>query len=941
MMSTFVAGRAGRAGLLGSLALLLFVLAATGCDALISPQHRLERARTYLSEGKWGRAAIELRKVVQADAGNAQAWLLLAQLSLDAADAGDAANAIAHAAKAGASAAELDPLRARAWLAVGQPQALIDAAAHHALDLPEPDRSVALARAYNELRQPDRALALLAPVLAAHPRLTDARLTEAEALAREGRAPDALREIDTAILDDPHAYSAPLLKGRILEGLGQFAAAEQALADAVREMKPGAQLSDRASALIALTDARLAQGKVDAATQSEAPLAKLLPDAPAVELLSARVKLAHHDSQGGIADLERAVQRAPDFLQARVVLGAAQLASGNLEQARLQLEQVVQQAPGNREARKLLASVRLKLGQPEEALRVLTPALAAGGADDPQLLSLLSAAERRVGDSKGVTEALERTAQAHPQDRNVKLDLAAAYLTAGRAKDALSILQGIPEDSQSPTGAGELRRDALLVRALTAARGPSAAAALVDKLLAAHPRDRGMLDFAASYYASAGELDHARVLLRVALAANPRDVTTLLALARVDAAAGDEAQAESALRTALSAAPDNEAVRIALADTLARKRAFGEAEQLLRASGQRTSPDLALALARLQLAQGDVKGADASLDRAIALAPGRAEVVGEAGALLLADHRYDAALARFRQAAQMAPDNAEYWLEAGRAQLALGRADAARESLEKANQLQPQSVPVVSALAMIDLREKNAASALGRVSELAAAHPSDADALVLKGDVESAIGRPQDAAVAYEEAQARRPTGSVAVKLLKARMASGAAHPEEPLVQWLATQPKDVEARTALGDYYLVKHDLARAAREFQAIVDDAPRDVVALNNLAWTYLQLNDPRAETVAEQAHKLAPGAASVADTLGWILARKHETAQALPLLSQAVKADAADPDLEYHYAYVLAQQGRRAEARAALTKALSGKREFDSKPDAERLLKELGA
>ncbi|HUY83185.1 MAG TPA: XrtA/PEP-CTERM system TPR-repeat protein PrsT, partial [Steroidobacteraceae bacterium] len=695
-------------------------------------------------------------------------------------------------------------------------------------------------------------------------------------------------------------------------------------------------LSERAEALAALTESRLAQGKIGEATQSSAELAKLVPNAPVAQMLGARIKLAHGDRLSGIADLERLVANMPKYVEARLLLGGAQLERGDLEQAQQNLEQVVQQAPDNLQARELLASVHLKLNQPDQALGVLTPALGEH-AMDAQLYSLIGTAGRRAGNPNAALQALEAAVSAHPKDRALKLNLAQAYLGANRPNDALQLLQKTDAQGEDP------RRDALLIAAVNAVQGPAAAGATADQLVAAHPKDRGMLDIAAMYFASEGQYDRARALLGEALQGNPHDVPSRLALARVDSASGDAAAAESSLRTALAAQPGNLTVRLSLANALIAQRtedSLAQARQLLEAAPRTgAGPELQFALAEVYLAGGKLQQANAALDRAIALRPGNADLVNSAGLLLLKANQYDAALARFRKATLLAPANAVFWFNAGRAQIALNQPVPARQSFEKAAQIAPRWLPAVSALALLDLREKHADRALTRVKQLLASEPGDADALGLEGEVYAAAGRFKEAETAFADALRRRPTADGAVKLFQARRAAGEKNPEEPLQQWLAQQPNDDAVRTLLGSYYLTQQALRPAAKEFEAVVRQAPRNVVALNNLAWVYGKLKDPRAESVAEQAYRLAPGQAAVADTLGWILAAKHDTQRALPLLAQAAKSDAADPDMQYHYAYILVQAGRRAEAREILAKLLAGKQGFESRADAERLYANL--
>jgi tetratricopeptide (TPR) repeat protein len=574
-------------------ALLLF----SGCGLFITPQHRIAVARREIQAGKWQEAAAELRTVIQRDGQNAEAWQLLAELSLDAADFAGAQSALTHALAAGARGADVDALRVRTWLAVGQPRAALDAIGRHAVALAEPLRSVELARAHLALRQPDEALQILRPLSAQHPALTDARVVMAEALADEGQLAQALGELDAAAQRDPTSPLPALLRGGILASRGQYAAAEASLTLALQRMPPAQPAPDRVRALVLLTDVRLAQDETQPAAASQATLARLTPNAPVTELLGARVQMARGDVRGAIDQLQGILAQAPGYVIARLYLGAAELARGDRQQAQDQLEQVVQAAPDNLEARKLLATVRLDLGQPQAALSALKPALGTPAAD-PQLL-------------------------------------------------------------------------------------------------------------------------------------------------------------------------------------------------------------------------------------------------------------------------------------------------------------------------------------------------------VIAGGAQAALGETTAAVASYEQAQQIRPTALVATELYRLRLATHSPSPEKPLEDWLAREPRDWRVREVLADYFLGLRSWQAATGELEAALQQAPQSVLALNNLAWAYDKLGDARAQSLAERAHQIAPQSAEVDDTLGWILAQRHEAGRAVPLLAQAVKHSPEDSEVEYHYAYALVAAGERDEAQRILTRILSTSRPFDSRAAAQRLLASVKA
>jgi putative PEP-CTERM system TPR-repeat lipoprotein len=617
-----------------------------------------------------------------------------------------------------------------------------------------------------------------------------------------------------------------------------------------------------------------------------------------------------------------------------MMLGVAQMTQGHLLQAEAQLSAAVQNASDNVEARKLLARVRLQLGQPDAALRALTPAVDADTAD-PQVYALLGSARLRSGNARAAGEALEQGLKANPADPELRLELARAYLAEGRSRDALQLLQ-----EGSAVAGVDLRRDMLFVAALNAERGPAAARAQIEKLLAERSKDVATLNLGAAFFAARWEFERAHNLLQLALTLDARSAPTLVRLAQLDADTGDQAGAEAALRTALAANPTNVLVRLALSDLLTRRGVYDDAKQVLEAeSGKTPAVELRLAMGQLHLARADLGAAAAVFDGVIAGLPDRADVVNRVGLLLLEARQFDLALVRFRRAAEMAPRNPSYWVNTGRAQLALDQSVAASESFQKALAQQPNMVSAVAALALIDVRAKKYDAALARVRSLRAERPNDADVLLLEGDVLATSGAYRDAADAYAAAARQRPDAVSAAKLHQIRVVGGLPKPEEPLQQWLALQPADFRVRGILANYYLTQHDLKQAASECEQILQQLPSSVVALNNLAWVYSTLGDTRAESIAERAQRLAPDSATVADTLGWILAKKRATDRALPLLEKAARGLPRDPEAQYHYAYALAQAGRRDDARAILSRALSAERDFPARQEAERLLADL--
>ncbi|HNL24800.1 MAG TPA: tetratricopeptide repeat protein, partial [Pseudomonadales bacterium] len=98
------------------------------------------------------------------------------------------------------------------------------------------------------------------------------------------------------------------------------------------------------------------------------------------------------------------------------------------------------------------------------------------------------------------------------------------------------------------------------------------------------------------------------------------------------------------------------------------------------------------------------------------------------------------------------------------------------------------------------------------------------------------------------------------------------------------------------------------------------------------------DPKAAvSYAEQAAKLAPGSAEIADTHGWALLHAGAPEQALPILQQALQKTPNNPSIGYHLAAVQQKLGDSAAAKQLLSGLIEQK--FPEQAEAQALYQKL--
>src|SRR5262249_2518764 len=124
----------------------------------------------------------------------------------------------------------------------------------------------------------------------------------------------------------------------------------------------------------------------------------------------------------------------------------------------------------------------------------------------------------------------------------------------------------------------------------------------------------------------------------------------------------------------------------------------------------------------------------------------------------------------------------------------------------------------------------------------------------------------------------------------------------------------------------------------YEKLISAAPNFAPALNNLAFIYAEkLGQPdKAYDLARRAREAAPADPHIADTLGWIMFKKGDYRNALPLLNESAAKLADQPSIQYHLSMVNYMLGNEDASRSALQKALQATGDFSEKDEARQRL-----
>ena len=162
----------------------------------------------------------------------------------------------------------------------------------------------------------------------------------------------------------------------------------------------------------------------------------------------------------------------------------------------------------------------------------------------------------------------------------------------------------------------------------------------------------------------------------------------------------------------------------------------------------------------------------------------------------------------------------------------------------------------------------------------------------------------------YKLAGIHRQTGSVQLAVQHLRHA-------------LQIDARFLKAYQALGIVYEQLQEYAQARMVYEQGLQYYPDDLTLLNNVAWIQLVYLDdkPSAYMYIKKAAALAPEDPDITDTMAWWYVRDNDTERAVALLAPLIEAHPQQPMYRYHLGVAYHQQGKAAQARQHLQRALT--------------------
>lgn len=906
----------------------VFLLSA--CNQQTSTQQLMEDAQRFQEKGDYKSAAIQLKNALQNDASNPEVRY---RLGVVYNRAGDGVSAEKELKKA----LELRPDHPTAMVEMGGAflrqgafdRVLAEIKVPAAETANRADILVLRAQAHAALRQIREAEENFALALDARPGFADALVGQARLKASAQDLAGALAILDQALSKDPKNLDALTAKGDFKRFQGRIEDAIAAYTAAVEGNPQSipARLS-RAAALLASGKNAEAQADIDAAF-------KIQPKNLIGTYLQALVHFRGGKFETARDLLQEVLKALPNHLPSLLLSGAVYSALGSKEQAETNLRKVLDSAPDNLLARRLLTALFLRAKQPQKAVEIIEPVVARG-VDDPQLLALAGDAYMQSGDYEKATQYLEKAATIDPKSANIRTGLGLSRLAGGEASAAMADLE-----KAATMDSDQFKADILLAMSHLNRRQFDAALTALSSLEKKQPDNPLTYNFKGAAYVGKKDFINARKSFERALELNPTYFPATANLAQLELQDKKPEAAKQRFLTILEKDKSNLQAMLALASlataTKQSKEALEWIQKARAANPKAAQPNLALVRYYMQV--GDTKLAVAAAQDAQNQSPDNPELLDLLGMAQLSAEQNSEAITTFEKLSKLQPDSPLAHYRTAQAELAAKNDRAAEASLRKALSLKPDFLDALVALAGLHVRAKRFDEAIAVANAAMKSTPKSPTGHVLAGDILMAQDKPAEAANAYEAAFDLAKSGAILIKLHNAENSAGKTVSTAVIERHLDDNPEDLQVRVYLADLLMKKNLYLEASKHYQLILERDPKNLLALNNIAWSLQQLKDPRAMKYAEDAYRLQSGNPAIEDTLAMLLLDAGKTARAVELLQSAAAKAPDSPEISFHLAQAFHKSGDREKAKALIERVLASGKKFSEESEAKELLDQL--
>ncbi len=707
-------------------------------------------------------------------------------------------------------------------------------------------------------------------------------------------------------------------------------------------------------------------------------MVQLVPDHTAALITLAKYYLEARLTEEVVLTADKVLAKDPQHPQAKALKIAVLAIGGQLADAMTGAEALRSKFPAEPDVVILLATLQGQQQRYRDAEATLQRALEAHP-KDMDLLNNLNTILTQAKDMAGAERVARRMIDTEPTQFDHRLRLARLFEMQGAHEKAEKILrEAIALDPNSE------ERRLLLADFLSAGQDHRPAEQALLEAVAQLPHSAKIQFGLAALYLKSGQEVKARDQYASVVKdykEKPSGLEAKVRLAEMDLASGKQGEAERQVQEVLKENPRSSDGLVLLGRMALAKRSGKDAVQAFR-TVLHDQPELATVhflLGQAYLLTGENNLAKESFEHAVSLYPGQVDARRSLAALDSQSGRHQQARVRLDDLLKQRPNDVaaldmlmmldlvtKNWVEAertlnrlravlkdsavvfmaeGRLREAQRQYDKASAAYERAMALAPNDPDSLLSLVKLDIVQGHADRAKTRLDAVLAMRPDHLFGHGLLGEVLALSGHAQEADIQFQEASRINP------KWIAPWLAWGglwlSQKQSEQAVQviqaGLKANPDSEELHMLLASAYSGQGQIDYAIAAYDGALRLNSRNVLAANNLAVLLVDYKgDPqnlqKAFALSRDFEKEAPHPLFL-DTLGWVRFKMGQHEDALRLMKDAVAKSPETPTLNYHLGIAFYQSGKKAEARAYLSKALKSAERFQGREEAEQIVSQV--
>jgi len=421
--------------------------------------------------------------------------------------------------------------------------------------------------------------------------------------------PGAIEVAKSYQFADPQSLSPYRVLGRVYFAAGQLTEAKDAF-EKVLKRDPGDPTAN-----LGLAEMSLAEGSPDKANHYYQTVLRAHPNDLTTLMQLVAVEASKNNVTAMVARLNQAIQAHPTAFEPRVRLASYYMGVGNPERVEPLLAKLTGLQRRSPRVLELTALAQRAQNQNEAALATAQQLVDANPASAPAHY-LLALAASATGDQQKAKQALLEAIKHDPKHLLALLALAEIAKSEGQRAQLEQYVATLVELAPDAP-------DVLRLRALLAQANGNVAEALVlsQRAFKQAPTTQIVLELTA-YQKAAGRAEAARNTLQQWIKNHPQDIAVRLLLAKDLALDNDRAGAQAQYGAVLAQEPDNIIALNNLAWDLRLDNPAQALAYIRKASNLAPDqPDLLDTLAVIESLNGDHKGAQETIQRALAARP--------------------------------------------------------------------------------------------------------------------------------------------------------------------------------------------------------------------------------------------------------------------------------------------------------------------------------